>query len=191
MRPALFVLSLVFLTQGFARLENSICGTHRDRRQERLHLHPRYVTATRKSSRSVFAALPVTSARSRSSRTPTASSRAERILISIGKYHPVLRPPDPSVAYRFQTSDGRIRLSRRDRRRADFASSATTILPALPLPFAFPFFGIPIRRSHKLGRQSDIPRGDAALDRPVSGTTYRRPRADRRTVHGSQSSPQG
>src|SRR6187549_3885601 len=48
MRPALFVLSLVFLAQGFARLENSICGTHRDRQQEELHLH-RYATATRKT----------------------------------------------------------------------------------------------------------------------------------------------
>src|SRR5690348_8506212 len=42
MRPlAVVILSLGVLTEGFARLEESICGTHPDRLQEELHLHRR------------------------------------------------------------------------------------------------------------------------------------------------------
>src|SRR2546422_592123 len=42
MRPvAIIVLSLAVLTQCFARLEQSICGTHRDRWKEEIHLHRR------------------------------------------------------------------------------------------------------------------------------------------------------
>ncbi len=40
MRPAaIFLLCLLFLAQGFARLQQSLCGTYRDRWREQLHLH--------------------------------------------------------------------------------------------------------------------------------------------------------
>src|SRR4051794_7322484 len=49
MRPViLLALSLVALTDTYARLEISICGTHRDRAQEELFLHRR-IAAKRKS----------------------------------------------------------------------------------------------------------------------------------------------
>src|ERR1700722_8673220 len=42
MRPAaIFLLFLLFLAQGFARLERSLCGAYRDRWREELHLHHR------------------------------------------------------------------------------------------------------------------------------------------------------
>ncbi len=40
MRPAaVFIVSLIFLAQSFARQVQSICGTYRDRAKEELHLH--------------------------------------------------------------------------------------------------------------------------------------------------------
>jgi uncharacterized protein (TIGR03437 family) len=49
MRPAaLLIASSVFLTQGFARREQSICGTYRDRGIEEVHLH-RQAQARRKA----------------------------------------------------------------------------------------------------------------------------------------------
>jgi hypothetical protein len=45
MRPAaIFLLCLSCLTQAFARLEPSLCGSYRDRWREELHLHRRAVT---------------------------------------------------------------------------------------------------------------------------------------------------
>ena len=42
MRPvAVFIVLLIFLAQGLARQEQSICGTHRDLAQEEVHLHRR------------------------------------------------------------------------------------------------------------------------------------------------------
>src|SRR5882672_5161306 len=49
MRPAtLLVLSLAVLIPGFARLEISLCGTHRDSAREEVHLH-RHITAKRRT----------------------------------------------------------------------------------------------------------------------------------------------
>jgi len=104
MRPALFVLSLVCLTQGFARLETSICGTYRDRPQEELHLH-RYVTAVRKPlALGVPSAARPISGSSPSSRIPTGSSPAATISIWREKQSS-FRSPAPA-RYRFQTSAG-------------------------------------------------------------------------------------
>lgn len=50
MRPALFfILCLSFLTPGFARLEQSVCGTYRDLWREELHLH-RHTVARRQAA---------------------------------------------------------------------------------------------------------------------------------------------
>src|SRR5437879_262808 len=58
MRPAaLLAFSLVVLTPALARLERSICGTHRDRAREEVHLH-RHVNSKRGRTIALAAGAP-------------------------------------------------------------------------------------------------------------------------------------
>src|SRR5579872_7450060 len=58
MRPALvLILCLVFLSQGLARLEQSLCGTYRDLWREELHLH-RHPVAKRQAPAFIARAAP-------------------------------------------------------------------------------------------------------------------------------------
>jgi hypothetical protein len=60
MRPAaIFLLCLLFLTQSLARLEQSVCGTYRDRWREELHLH-RNAAPKRPATAAVVRAAPQT-----------------------------------------------------------------------------------------------------------------------------------
>src|SRR4051812_12128306 len=59
MRPVtLFLLALVNLTQAFARLEKSVCGTYRDRGPEEVHLHRRVNRQRGKSTARAAATAP-------------------------------------------------------------------------------------------------------------------------------------
>src|SRR5437870_4959992 len=60
MRPVVvFIVSLISLTQSFARQEQSICGTYRDRAQEELHLHHQAMKKRVVPARAIAAAPPV------------------------------------------------------------------------------------------------------------------------------------
>ena len=62
MRPAaIFLLCLSCLTQAFARLEQSLCGSYRDRWREELHLHRRAVTKLQTATAAIAHAVPAPS----------------------------------------------------------------------------------------------------------------------------------
>ena len=146
---AVFVVSLVFLSQSFARQEQSLCGTYRDRGLEELHLHRQAMTKRRASARATAVA-------------PAALSDIGDIAIVEDSGDVVARRNDfnldrktvqfstvagGSTRYRYQTSD-----SSYDASAASAGSPIARIgdddTTSVDLPFAFPFFGaIPIARS--------------------------------------------
>src|SRR5947209_8294955 len=141
MRPvAGFIVSLIFLTQSFARQEQSLCGTYRDQAQEEIHLHRQ-------------------SMKKRAARAAAARLAASRDIGDIAVVEDsgdiVARRNDfnldrktvqfstvggESASYRFQTSDSSYDAS---------AASAGSPIPQFgdddsapaDLPFEFPFFG--------------------------------------------------
>src|SRR6185436_11327668 len=147
MRPAaVLIVSLVFLSQSFARREQSVCGTYRDLAQEELHLH-RAMMKRKLQARAITA-------------VPAAVKDIGDIAIVEDSGDIVARRNDfnldrktvaflpvggASARYRFQTTD------------SSYDAAAATAGSPLPqfgdddtasanLPFAFPFFGVAYRQ---------------------------------------------
>ena len=147
MRPALvIVLCLSFLTQGFARLEQSVCGTNRDLWREELHLH-RHAVAKRPATALI--------ARDASAAPPDAGDIAiledsggvvaRRNPFNLDRQTLQFSPAaDSATAYSFQVTA----LSYDP----DAAASGLPLTlgdddsAAVDLPFAFPFFGASYRQ---------------------------------------------
>jgi len=170
---------LVCLTQGFARLETSICGTYRDRPQEELHLH-RYVTAVRKPLALGVPSAAAISGSSPSSRIPTGSSPAATISIWREKQSSFRSPRPRDIAS--QTSRRRLR-----HRRRNLGTPIATLddddYSAAALPFAFPFFGTTYQQIlvHSDGNLTFVePR--RRIGASVAWTPHLRPTAHRRAV---------
>src|SRR6266849_6634914 len=148
MRPApLFVLLLFFSTHVFGRLERSVCGTHRDRLQEELHLHRRV-----NSQRKTYALTAAAPAAARADVGEIAIIEdsdgvvARRNQFNLDRRTIQFLPLDSAAArYRFQTGEASY---------DEAAASAGSPLSQLgdddtapaSLPFAFPFFGSSYQR---------------------------------------------
>jgi hypothetical protein len=142
MRPAaIFGLCALFLAQGFARLDQSLCGTYRDRWQEELHLH-RHAVAKRQA--------PAPTARIAAAATGDVGDIAiledsdgvvaQRNLFNLDQRTLQFLPAgEGATLYTFQIGNASYD--------ADAASAGSPVLladddsAAFDLPFSFPFFG--------------------------------------------------
>jgi hypothetical protein len=143
MRPAaLFALCALFLTQGFARLEQSLCGTYRDGWREELHLH-RHAATKRRAPSPIARIAPAAAPGDVGDIAILEDSGgvvAQRNLFNLDQKTLQFLPTDPGAAlYTFQIA--------RPSYDTD-AASAGSIVPladddsaAFDLPFSFPFFG--------------------------------------------------
>src|SRR5438045_451546 len=137
------VLGLLFLNQGFARLEQGVCGSYRGRTQEELHLHRRAV-AQRKAPRANVLTTPAGASRDAGDIAIIEDAGdivARRNDFNLDRKTVQFSPQAGGTArYRFATSDGGYD--------AAAASAGAPISPfgdddtaGFDLPFAFPFFG--------------------------------------------------
>jgi uncharacterized protein (TIGR03437 family) len=145
MRPvALLVVSALVLTQGYARLEQSLCGTHRDRRQEEIYLH-RHVTAKRKGAALAVAAPAAQDIGQIAILEDSDGVVARRNEFNLNGRTVQFSPIGADAArYRFQTGE-----SSYDAAAASAGSPLSQIgdddSVRVALPFTFPFFGAAYR----------------------------------------------
>lgn len=147
MRPvALVVLSLVFLTQGFGRLERSACGTHRDRWREEIHLHARVDSKRRISPLTAIAPSAAFDIGQIAILEDSDGVVARRNAFNLDQRTIQFSPVDSAATrYRFQTGQAGY-----DEAAATAATPLSQIgdddTAEVALPFTFPFFGAAYQR---------------------------------------------